>query len=385
MIVFGTRPEIIKIAPVVDACQRSKLQYLLVHTEQHYDRNMSLIFLSQLGVKPDYLLKVGSGTHAVQTARAMVALEKVMVKEEPDIILVEGDTNTGLAAGLAAVKLGIPVGHVEAGLRSRDLRMPEEHNRRLVDHISAYLFAPTKIACENLEKESVWGAIHLTGNTVIDACLKYMPIAERESKILEEVNLERFALATVHRAENVDDKGVLTNFVKVFTRIGIPVVFVAHPRTMSRLVKFRLCQEIDDAENVRVLPAASYFDFLVLIKNCSFILTDSGGIQEEATSPNIRKFVFVLRKSTERPEAVEAGFARVVGTDADQILREVKAYLESGEVVYNDSPYGDGKAGEHIVGIIKSESKSLTRFLKVPDVKLVEEDSDHRILPHAGE
>jgi len=372
MIVFGTRPEIIKMAPVIDACRKSRLEYLLVHTEQHYDRNMSSIFLSQLGVKPDYLLKVGSGTHAVQTARALVTLEKVVVKEEPDIILVEGDTNSGLAAGLAAVKLGIPVGHVEAGLRSRDLRMPEEHNRRLVDHISSYLFAPTKIACENLEKENVWGAIHLTGNTVIDSCLKYMPIAERESKILEEVNLERFALATVHRAENVDDKEVLANFVKVFTGIRIPVVFVAHPRTMSRLIRFGLYREIDEAGDVRVLPATSYFDFLVLMKKCSFILTDSGGIQEEATSPNIRKFVFVLRKSTERPEAVEAGFARVVGTNANQILREVKTYLESGEVVHHDSPYGDGKAGKYIVEIIKSENKSSTGFLEVPSGKLRE-------------
>jgi len=384
MVVFGTRPEIIKMAPIIDACRRSRLECLLVHTQQHYDRNMSSVFLSQLGVKPDYLLNVGSGSHAVQTARAMVTLEEVMVKEEPDIILVEGDTNTGLAAGLAAVKLGVPVGHVEAGLRSRDLRMPEEHNRRLVDHISAYLFAPTKVARENLEKESVWGAIHLTGNTVIDACLQYMPIAERESRILEEVNFERFVLATVHRAENVDNEEVLANFVKVFRGIGVPVVFVAHPRTRSMLMKFGLHQEIDGVDDVKVLPAASYFDFLVLMKNCSFILTDSGGIQEEATSPNIRKFVFVLRKSTERPEAVEAGFARVVGTDADQILHEVKMYLESGEVVQNDSPYGDGKAGEHIVEIIKSESKSLTRFLKVPDVKL-EEDSDHRILPDSEE
>jgi len=365
MIVVGTRPEIIKMAPIIGACKKFKLRHFIVHTEQHYDNNMSTIFLQQLGMRPDYFLEVGSGTHAVQTARAMMALETVMIKEEPDSVLIEGDTNTVLAASLAAVKQHIPIGHIEAGLRSNDLRMPEEHNRRLVDHISTYLFAPTKIACENLEKEHVWGSIHVTGNTVIDACLKYMPIAEKRSRIMEKIDLNNFALATVHREENVDNKQVLSNIIKVFTRIDVPVVFLAHPRTLLSLEKIgQLNKEIAESGNVRVLSAVGYLDFLVLMKKCTFIMTDSGGIQEEATAPCIRKFVFVLRESTERPESVDAGFAKVVGTNANRILNEVETYL-AGENrnIQNPSPYGDGKAGEHIIRIIKNEERStLTRY-----------------------
>ena len=357
MIVVGTRPEIIKMASVVDACKKLKLAHFIVHTEQHYDNNMSSIFLYQLEMKPDYSLNVGSSTHAVQTARAMIALEKVMIKEEPDIVLSVGDTNTVLAAGLAAVKQHIPVGHIEAGLRSNDLRMPEEHNRRLVDHVSTYLFAPTEMAYKNLEEEHVWGSIHVTGNTVIDACLKYMPIAEKESNIMEKIDLDNFALATVHREENVENKEVILDIMKVFTRVEIPVVFVAHPRTLLRLKKWvQLSKRIDESGNVKVLPAVGYFDFLVLMKNCSFIMADSGGIQEEATARNIRKFVFVLRESTERPESVDAGFAKVVGTNANQILNEVKTYLAYGNTdISNPSPYGDGRAGERIIQVIKDE------------------------------
>lgn len=370
MIVVGTRPEIIKMASVVDACKKFKLAHFIVHTEQHYDNNMSSIFLHQLGMKPDYFLNVGSSSHAVQTARAMVALEKVMIKEKPDIVLLEGDTNTVLAAGLTAVKLHIRVGHVEAGLRSNDLRMPEEHNRRLVDHVSTYLFAPTKIAYENLEKEHVWGSIHITGNTVIDACLKYMPIAEKKSRIMEKINLDNFALATVHREENVENKEVISNLMKVFSRVEVPVVFVAHPRTLLKLKKWvQISKKIAESGNVKVLPAVGYLDFLVLMKNCAFIMTDSGGIQEEATSPNIRKFVFVLRESTERPESVDAGFAKVVGTNANQILNEVKTYLARENTnIRNPSPYGDGRAGERIIQVIKDESNkrlTLARYQKV--------------------
>lgn len=358
MIVFGTRPEIIKMVSVIEACKRFKVDYFLVHTNQHFDENMSPIFMRELGIpKPEYCLNVGSGTHGAQTGKALMLLEKVIMKESPDVVLIEGDTNTVLAAGLAAVKLGVPIGHVEAGLRSFDLRMPEEHNRRLVDHMSTYLFAPTQYACNNLKRENVWGDIYVTGNTVIDACLKYVPVAEQKSNIMEKIRFESFALATVHRAENVDDKHVLRNFVDVFTKSEIPIVFPAHPRTVLRLKLAQLYEKVCGDNNIQVLPAVGYFDFLVLMKNCEFILTDSGGIQEEATSPIIRKFVFVLRKSTDRPEAVDAGLAKIVGTDAEMILYEVRKRVSNGILVKSECPYGDGKAGERIVLIMLERLK----------------------------
>ena len=355
MIVLGTRPEIIKMASVIEACEKFKVDFFLVHTNQHFDENMSHIFMTELGIpKPEYSLHVGSGTHGAQTGKALILLEKVIMKEKPDVVLVEGDTNTVLAAGLAAVKLGVPIGHIEAGLRSFDLRMPEEHNRRLVDHMSTYLFAPTQHVCNNLKREHVWGDTYVTGNTVIDACLKYVPAAEQKSEIMEKIRFESFALATVHRAENVDNKSVLRNFVNVFTKSEIPIVFPAHPRTVLRLKQAKLYERIFGDNNIQVLPALGYFDFLVLMKNCEFILTDSGGIQEEATSPVIRKFVFVLRKSTDRPEAVDAGLAKVVGTDAERILYEVREHVSKGISMKGACPYGDGKAGENIIQLINS-------------------------------
>jgi UDP-N-acetylglucosamine 2-epimerase (non-hydrolysing) len=362
MIVLGTRPEIIKMASIIDACRKFNINYFLAHTEQHYDKNLSRIFFEELRIDPPkYTLAVGSGTHTVQTARALTRLEKVMLREKPDVVLVEGDTNTVLAGGLAAVKLGIPVGHVEAGLRSYDLRMPEEHNRRLVDHLSSYLFAPTEHARKILVEEHVWGKIYLTGNTVIDACLRNMPIAEEKSRIMENISFDTFALATVHRAENVDDKTVLTNLVRVFLKVNIPVVFPLHPRTLSRLKEAQLYNELTRSDNVKVLSPLGYFDFLLLMKNCEFIMTDSGGIQEEATSPNLKKMTFVLRRSTERPEAVEAGFAKVVGTELELVLYEIGKYIAKRDLIQKkltqkESPYGDGKAGEHIVQIIKNSS-----------------------------
>lgn len=358
MIVFGTRPEIIKMASVIEACEKFKIDYFLVHTNQHFDENMSDVFMKELRIpKPDYSLDVGSGTHGEQTGKALMLLEKVIMKEKPDVVLVEGDTNTVLAAGLATVKLAVPIGHIEAGLRSFDLRMPEEHNRRLVDHMSTYLFAPSQHACKNLKRENVWGKIYVTGNTVIDACLKNFPVAEQKSNILEKIRFESFALATVHRAENVDNTHVLSNFVDVFTKSEIPIVFPAHPRTLLRLKQAQLYAKVWRDDNIQVLPAVSYFDFLLLMKNCDFILTDSGGIQEEATSPVIRKFVLVLRKSTDRPEAVQAGLAKVVGTDAERILYEIRKQASKGVSIKVEYPYGDGKAGERIATIILGELK----------------------------
>jgi UDP-N-acetylglucosamine 2-epimerase (non-hydrolysing) len=251
------------------------------------------------------------------------------------------------------VKLGIPVGHVEAGLRSFDLRMPEEYNRRLTDHLSKFLFAPTEVARGNLEKESVWGDIYVTGNTVIDAVVQHMPMAEKRSHILDEVRFNRFALVTAHRAENVDDPVVLKNFVEAFSEAPIPVVYPIHPRSRKRLRQQRLLSKLSRSENVQLLPPLGYFDFLVLMKHCDIIITDSGGIQEEATAPEIRKPVLVTRLSTERPEAVTSGFAKIVGVKKENILSGVKKTLNEKHALPTVSPYGDGTAAKRIVEILR--------------------------------
>jgi len=285
----------------------------------------------------------------------MTLIERVIKKTEPKIVLVEGDTNGVLASALAAVKLNVPVGHVEAGLRSYDLRMPEEHNRRLVDHVSTYLFAPTENTRKNLEKESVWGKISVTGNTVIDAVIQHLPMAERKSNILDEVRFKQFAIVTAHRAENVDDPVVLKNFVETFVDAPLPIVYPVHPRARKRLRRQRLWRKLSSSSNVQLLSPLGYFDFLVLMKRCEMLLTDSGGIQEEATAPPIRKPVLVIRLSTERQEAVEAGFAKVVGVEKEGILTAMENALKMRGKLPETSPYGDGKAAKKIVEILMKE------------------------------
>jgi UDP-N-acetylglucosamine 2-epimerase (non-hydrolysing) len=269
-------------------------------------------------------------------------------------VLVEGDTNTVLAAALASIKMHVPVYHVEAGLRSYDFRMPEEHNRRLVDHMSSLLFCPTSHSAEILRGERVWGSVFVTGNTVIDACLKFMSKAIKVSNVLDSVKFDSFALATFHRAENVDDSQTLRTLVKVMIECPLPVVFPVHPRTMQRLKIYGVIRKLKRSRNVQLLPPVGYFDFLNLMTKCSLILTDSGGIQEEATAPNIRKFVFVLRKHTERPESIQFGFAKLVGTDdCESILSAIRSHIKHEIPLRKKSPYGDGKAGLRIAKLLK--------------------------------
>lgn len=363
MVAVGTRPEIIKMVPIVKLLKKSSLSYIFVHCGQHYNYEMSQKFIEELGLpNPDYCCEVKSQLQGTQTARILANMEKLLKKTKPALVLVEGDTNGTLATALASVKLGIPVGHVEAGLRSFDLRMPEEHNRRLTDHLSTYLFAPTKDAETNLKKESVWGKIFVTGNTAIDAVMQYATIAERKSKILETVCFQKFALATAHRAENVDNPQVLKNLIDAFIESPIPVVCPLHPRTEKRLRQNGLYSKVKKSENLQILPPVGYLDFLMLMKKCEIILTDSGGIQEEATAPPIKKHVLVLRLSTERLEAIEAGFAKVVGVKKQGILKALEKTLENQEKLPDKSPYGDGDAAEKIIKIIESEFAAAPSF-----------------------
>ena len=354
---MGTRPEIIKTAPVVHEFRRRGSDFAFIHAGQHYDPEMSAVFLRELDLpNPDMNLETGSGSQAEQTATALVRLEKAFLDLRPEIVLVEGDTNTVVAAALAAVKLGIDVAHIEAGVRSYDLRMPEEHNRRIADHTSSFLFAPSARAADILRREACWGRVFVTGNTVIDAVMRYGEKARAVASPLVDALPPEFALATCHRAENVDDPRILQEVCDVFVGTPLPVVYPVHPRTRTRLQATGLERKLTDSGRVILLPPVGYMDFLRLFHACRFVLTDSGGIQQEATAPGLGKKVFLLRDSTESTEAVDAGYVEVVGTRAADALPRIHRFLSSEWVPPQVHPYGRGDAGRRIVDILEAES-----------------------------
>jgi UDP-N-acetylglucosamine 2-epimerase (non-hydrolysing) len=318
---------------------------------------MSQVFLKELHLPSKIqFLNIGAGTPSKQLARSIIGLEKLFLDSPPSAVIVEGDTNTVLAGALSASKSYIPIVHVEAGLRSNDFRMPEEYNRRVTDHLSDLLLAPTPNNAHTLKSEHVIGKVFVTGNTVIDACLRNMPVARKKSKIMSALDLDKgtYALATIHRAENVDDPKVLSNFIDIFRYSPLPVVLPLHPRTVKNAKRFGLWKRLSADKNIRVIEPVGYWDFLVLMRNCGFIFTDSGGIQEEATAPNIRRRTFVLRTSTERQEAVDAGFAELVGVKPKKVLAAIKNWWDAGGKVPNrKSPFGDGKAAERSVKRMK--------------------------------
>jgi UDP-N-acetylglucosamine 2-epimerase (non-hydrolysing) len=359
VIVVGTRPEIIKMAPVIKELEKRGAEFIFIHTGQHYDYEMSKIFIEELALpQPNESFALENTNPAAQIGEMMIKLEKALESyrsRKPRIMLIQGDTNSMLAAGLTALKLSMRIGHVEAGLRSYDWRMPEEHNRRMIDHVSHYLFAPTELAKKNLIEEHVWGEIFVTGNTVIDAIDMYFDkVKEVEARVMEQIRFDEYALVTFHRAENVDNPQTLRDFVRILKKSPIPIVFPIHPRTRKRLQEFGLWNEVENIQHLQILPPQGYFEFLALMKNCKVIMTDSGGLQEEATHPKIRKPVLVLRTSTERPEAVIHGFARVVGTNPVVVLAELEKILSENPKLPEQSPFGDGKAAIRIVDITMS-------------------------------
>jgi len=341
------------MAPIIHECEKRDIDLYLLHTGQHYSDSLSSQFFDDMDLRePDMNLNIGSGTHSEQTAKALIGIEKALVKEKPDVVLVQGDTNAVLSAALAAAKLGIPVGHVEAGLRSYDIRMPEEHNRRLTDHVSSYLFAPTQKSADILKNEQVWGEIFITGNTVIDALESRLPKIQNRKTVADELGLDDFVLLTMHRAENVDDKEILAGLLSGIYSLKTNIIFAAHPRTIARLNEFGLMTEVKANDQIHLVEPPGYLDFISLMKKCKYILTDSGGIQEEATAPSINKSVFVLRTSTERPESVDSGHATVVGVSPDTFPKMITSTLETNKEKQRKCPYGDGKASKKIVDAI---------------------------------
>lgn len=352
--IIGTRPEIIKISPLIDEVQKRGISFVLVHTGQHYDREMSEQFFEELELPPpDYNIGVGSTTHGKQTAVMLEGIEDIITHEEPDIVLVEGDTNAVMAGALAASKLHIPVGHVESGLRSYDKTMPEEINRLVADICSKLFFVPTEESALNLVFEGLnHRDIHITGNTVVDAVHRNLEIAEKRSKL----DLDRdYVTLTLHRAENTDNPERLRNIVDALLELKeVKIVFPVHPRTIKTLKNLDLHQKLVDAEHIKLLKPVGYLDFLVLLSNSKMVITDSGGIQEEAVTLNLP--CVTLRYNTERPETVTAGGNILVGTDKERIIQAIRDILGDGEVYQKMSlainPYGDGDASKKIVDII---------------------------------
>lgn len=352
--VLGTRPEIIKLSPVIHECFRQRLDFFVLHTGQHYSYNMDRVFFEQLRLpEARYCLEVGSSSHGKQTGKMLAEIERVLSKERPHIVLVEGDTNTVLAGALAAAKLGICVGHVEAGLRSYDWFMPEEINRVLTDHCSTLLFAPTEKAKQALINEGLSkDRVFVTGNTVVDAIVQNLKIAESKSDVLQrfEVEEHKYCLVTVHRQENVDSQArfnrILQGLNSVAETFDMPVIYPVHPRAQKQLEAFRL-----DAGNIRLVDPTDYMTFLQLEAKAALILTDSGGVQEEACILGVP--CVTLRYNTERPETIEVGSNILAGTEPSFILEKARLMLNKPRGWNN--PFGDGHAGERTVQTILDE------------------------------
>jgi len=339
------------MSPVIRELERQGSEYFILHTGQHYSYNLDRVFFEQLKLPPaKYNLEVGSGSHAEQTAKILTGVERVLLEEHSDIVLVEGDTNSVLGSALAAVKLHIKVGHVEAGLRSYDRNMPEEINRTLVDHCSDFLFAPTEKAKTILKGEGIAEEkIFVTGNTIVDAVYQNLEIAREEGNELSSLHLnpKEYFLVTVHRQENVDNRArfasILEGLHRVATEFKVPIIYPIHPHSRKRLLEFNL-----KTPQLTLIEPVDFFSFLQLGSNARLILTDSGGVQEEACILKVP--CVTLRDNTERPEAIEVGANILAGTSPDRIVEYSTLML--GRANDWDSPFGDGTAGRKIVEII---------------------------------
>jgi UDP-N-acetylglucosamine 2-epimerase (non-hydrolysing) len=363
-IVLGTRPEIIKMAPIIDEIIKRDINLTIIHTGQHYDEEMSDSFFRDLEIPaPDYNIHVGSGSHGKQTGLMMEGIEEVLVDEKPDIVLVQGDTNAVLAGALVASKLHIAVGHVEAGLRSFDMTMPEELNRRACDVTSTMYFIPTEESAINLLAEGYSRKnLFITGNTVVDACFRHLEIAKKrgfEEESLASLGIEdmdNILTLTMHRAENVDDMQRVSNIISALKELNqMNIIFPIHPRTKKTLQNFGLFDELNDLKHVHIIKPIGYLDFLQLTSKSTLILTDSGGLQEEAITLNVP--ALTLRYNTERPETVAAGGNILVGCDKEVILENANKILDDMEFADKMknaiNPYGNGDSAIQTVDAIE--------------------------------
>ena len=376
--ILGTRPEIIKMAPIIYEISKRGIDQIVLHTGQHYDKEMSDNFFRDLEIPaPDYNIHVGSGTHGKQTGLMMQGIEEVLLEEKPDIVLVQGDTNAVLAGALVCAKLHIAVGHVEAGLRSFDMTMPEEINRMAADVCSTMYFIPTEQSAINLLAEGFSREnLLITGNTVVDACFRHLEIAKKrgfEEESLAELdieNMENILTLTMHRAENVDDKKRVTNIIGALKELSdMNIIFPIHPRTKNTLQNFGLFDELNDLEHVHIVKPIGYLDFLLLTSNSTLILTDSGGLQEEAITLNVP--ALTLRYNTERPETVTAGGNILVGSDKEVILENARKILSDEDFANAmknaPNPYGRGDSAKLTVDAIEQYYEDGLLDIKAPE------------------
>ncbi len=352
------------MAPIIDEISKRDIDQIVLHTGQHYDAEMSDNFFKDLDIRtPDYNIHVGSGTHGKQTGLMMQRIEEVLLEEKPDIVLVQGDTNAVLAGALVASKLHIPIGHVEAGLRSFDMTMPEEVNRRVADVSSLMYFVPTVESAINLLAEGVSRKnLFVTGNTVVDACFRHLELAKEKGiseQSLKELNIDEMdniLTLTMHRAENVDVKERVVNIIDALKQLDdMNIIFPIHPRTKNTLEKFGLFEELNNLEHVHIIKPLGYLDFLYLTSVSTLILTDSGGLQEEAITLDVP--ALTLRYNTERPETVTAGGNILVGSDKDAILENARKILDDEEFANKMrnavNPYGQGESAKLTVDAIE--------------------------------
>lgn len=351
--VLGTRPEIIKLSPLIRECTKRGVESSIIHTGQHYSDNLDRIFFEQLKLpKPDFNLGVGSASHASQTGNMMTGIESVLVDENPEYVFVQGDTNSALAGSITACKMdAINVCHIEAGLRSYDMSMPEEVNRRISDHVSDYHFVPTQESRKNLLAENIPDAnIRVTGNTIVDAIKQNLRIAREESNIIEELEVDvPFALLTAHRAENVDNnerfKSLLDAVARSAGKYGWTVLYPIHPRAKQRISEFG----IEVPSEINIVEPQDFLDFLLLEDKAEVVFTDSGGVQEETCV--LQTPCITLRDNTERPETVEVGANIVTGVDSDTVSEAVDHMLATRRDWKN--PFGDGMAAESILDAVE--------------------------------
>ncbi|HNX01540.1 MAG TPA: UDP-N-acetylglucosamine 2-epimerase (non-hydrolyzing) [Candidatus Cloacimonadota bacterium] len=344
--VIGARPQFIKAA-LLSKEIRKYHEEILVHTGQHYNEEMSDIFFEQLDIpQPSYNLGVGSGTHGYQTGHMIIELEKVLLREMPDFVLIYGDTNSTVSASLAAVKLHIPVGHVEAGLRNFDLNIPEEVNRLVADHISTLLFAPTETAVDNLANEGLSDKTFLTGDVMYDILLRSLDVSEKQSGIMTELGLrdKDYILATIHRPDNTDNSDNLKNIIKAFETCGENVVVPLHPRTLKEMTKQNIKVESD---HLKIITPLGYMDFLKLLHHAKKVITDSGGVQKESYLLKIP--CITIYESTSWIETVRDGWNILAKPDVEDIMDKIRNFNPSGK---QGNYFGDGHSCERIVEII---------------------------------
>jgi UDP-N-acetylglucosamine 2-epimerase len=346
--VIGNRPQFVKAA-AVSRLLRAEHEELLVHTGQHHDDELSTIFVHELGVpRPERELGIHGGTNTEQTARMLADIGPLLRAERPDVVLVYGDTNSTLAGGLAAAQTGIPVAHVEAGMRSFDRTMPEELNRILTDHLSDLLLCPSATAVENLGRENVAGRVEMVGDVMVDVALLFQPRALADDAPLERAGVVpgEYVLVTAHRAGNVDDAARLRLLVDLLLSLPLPAVFPLHPRTRARLEASGWLSELERAARIRLQPPLGYLDFTALLGRARAMLTDSGGVQKEAYLAGVP--CVTMRETTEWVETVDVGWNVLVDLDADAAI----AALDRRPPAERPELYGDGRAGDRVVAAV---------------------------------